>query len=101
VKRYVLSAGAELDLEAIWDYIAQDKIGAADRWIDKRYDAFEKLSQSPGMGRTRPDLTGLPVRFWGVGDYLIVYRVQENCIEIIAVTQGSRDIPTFLSERGS
>jgi len=31
VKKYVLSAAAELDLEAIWEYIAQDNIDAADR----------------------------------------------------------------------
>jgi len=31
MKKYVLSAPAELDLEAIWEYIALDNIDAADR----------------------------------------------------------------------
>lgn len=30
MKEYVLSAGAELDLDEIWEYIAHDNINAAD-----------------------------------------------------------------------
>ncbi len=32
---FILSAGAELDLDEIWEYIAADNIDAADRWIAK------------------------------------------------------------------
>jgi hypothetical protein len=39
-------AGAEMDLEAIWDYIAQDSLDAADRWIEKEFEAFE-VSRNP------------------------------------------------------
>jgi plasmid stabilization system protein ParE len=28
-----------------------------------------------------------------------IYRVQDELIEIVAVTQGARDIPAFLSQR--
>jgi len=31
MKGYVLSAGAEQDLDEIWEYIAHDNIDAADR----------------------------------------------------------------------
>jgi plasmid stabilization system protein ParE len=51
------------------------------------------------MGHRRDDLTRFPVLFWPVGAYLIVYRVQEGLIEIVAVTQGSRDIPSFIRQR--
>ncbi len=44
MNRYVLSVAAELDLDAIWDYIAQDNIDAADRWVSKLFDAFEALA---------------------------------------------------------
>jgi plasmid stabilization system protein ParE len=43
VKEYVLSVDAELDLDEIWDFIAQDSIEAADRWIEKLFDAFGSL----------------------------------------------------------
>jgi plasmid stabilization system protein ParE len=99
VNKYVLSVAAELDLDQIWDYIAEDNIDAADRWIDKLFDAFQSLAEAPGMGHRREDLTTLPVLFWPVGGYLILYRVQAEWIEIAAVTQGARDIPNFLSQR--
>jgi len=99
VKEYFLSVEAELDLDEIWSYIAQDKIDAADRWIARLFDAFEALARTPGMGHTRKDLTDHPVLFWPVGAYLILYRVQTERIEIVAVTQGGRDIPSFLRPR--
>jgi hypothetical protein len=34
-----------------------------------------------------------------VGAYLILYRIQKEFIEIVGVTQGARDIPTFLRQR--
>jgi len=96
---YVLSTGAELDLNEIWEYIALDNIRAADRWIGKLFDAFEALARNPGMGHERKDLTTYPILFWPVGAYLILYRVQSKRIEIVAVTQGARDIPLFLRQR--
>ena len=33
------------------------------------------------------------------GAYLIIYSAERRPIEIVAVTQGSRDIPAFLSRR--
>ena len=98
--KHVLSVDAELDLDQIWEYIAEDNIEAADRWIAKLFDAFESLAQAPGMGRKREDLTALPILFWPVGAYLILNRVQNEWIDIVAVTQGGRDIPTFLIQRG-
>jgi plasmid stabilization system protein ParE len=99
MSQYVLSVAAELDLDQIWEFIAEDNIDAADRWIDKLFDAFQSLAQAPGMGHRREDLTAHPILFWPVGAYLILYRVQTEWIEIVAVTQGTRDIPVFLSQR--
>jgi plasmid stabilization system protein ParE len=63
------------------------------------FDAFEALGQTPGMVHRRDDLTSYPVLFWPVGAYRIIYRAERRPIEIVAVTQGSRDIPAFLSRR--
>jgi plasmid stabilization system protein ParE len=99
MKEYVLSAGAELDLDEIWEYIAQDNIDAADRWVGKLFDAFVAQARTPGAGHRREDLTEYPVLFWPVGTYLILYRVQKRFIEVVAVTQGARDVPSFLRQR--
>ena len=96
---YVLSADADFDLDEIWEYIAADNLDAADSWIRKLFEAFEALGQTPGLGHRREDLTPYPVLFWPVGAYLIIYRADRRPIEIVAVTQGSRDIPAFLRRR--
>ena len=83
---YILSVDADFDLDDIWEYIAADSVDAADRWIEKLFDAFEALGRMPGMGHPREDLTLYPVLFWPP-------------IEIVAITQGARDIPAFMSRR--
>ncbi len=100
MKPYSLSLGADQDLDEIWKYIARDSIEAADRWIDTLYEAFDFISRTPGCGHARSDLTDRKVRFWTVRTYVIIYRESEDRVVIEAVTQGSRDIPTFLSGRG-
>jgi plasmid stabilization system protein ParE len=41
VSGYVLSADAEFDLDAIWEYIAADNIATADRWVVNLFESFE------------------------------------------------------------
>ena len=93
---YVLGADAESDLDEIWEYIAKDSVDAADHWIGKLFDAFEALGRMCGMGHKREDLTAYPVLFWPVGSYLIIYPAGHRPVEIVAVTQGSRDVPLCL-----
>jgi plasmid stabilization system protein ParE len=99
VSGYILSVDADLDLDEIWEYIAADNLEAADHWIEKLFDTFEALGQTAGMGHRREDLTLYPVLFWPVGAYLVIYRAECHPVEIVAVTQGSRDIPAFLRRR--
>jgi plasmid stabilization system protein ParE len=99
VTGYVLSVDADLDLDSIWEHIADDSVDAADRWIAKLFDAFELIGNTPGVGHKREDLTAYPVLFWPVGAYLIIYRAISGPVEIVAVTQGARDIPAFLQRR--
>jgi plasmid stabilization system protein ParE len=88
-----------LDLQEIWEYIAEDSVEAADRWVGKLFEAFGTLARTPALGHKREDLTAHPIRFWPVGAYLVLYRIQSRRIEIVAVTQGARDIPAFLRRR--
>jgi len=101
VTQYVLSVDADRDLNGIWDYIAEDNIDAADQWIARLFEAFEAIADSPGIGHKREDLTAYPVLFWPVGAYLIVYRATSRHVEIVAVTQGARNVPAFLHDRFS
>lgn len=99
MNKYILGVGTEQDLDDIWEYIAEDNPDAADRWLEKLFEAFDDLARNPRIGHRRKDLTPYPVLFWPVGEYLVIYRAQKALIEIVAVTQGARDIPSFLGGR--
>jgi plasmid stabilization system protein ParE len=69
---------AWIDLEDIWEFIADDNPGAADRVIEDILDTIEKLVPFPHQGYRRPDLTSRPLRFTNRWDYLIVYAPDAN-----------------------
>jgi plasmid stabilization system protein ParE len=96
---YVLSHAADLDLDDLWNHIAEDSVNAADRLTTKLLDSFEALARHPGMGHKREDLTHYPVLFWPVENYLVIYRGDRSPIQIVAIVYGGRDIPTFLHGR--
>ncbi len=93
---YVLSTQAEQDLAILWEYIAEDSIEAADRLVDRLFEAFDQIALVPGMGHSRDDLTSLPILFWPVDKYLVIYRAHTSMVEVVAVVHGSRDVPSFL-----
>jgi len=97
---YDLSPRAREEIREIWDFIARDNEDSADRWIMRLLGSFDLLARNPRIGHTRRDITDHELLFWPVENYLIVYRpIADGNIEIVAVTQGSRDIPTFLHKR--
>ena len=100
MSRYILGRDSEQDIDALWEYIAKDSLQAADRLIAEIFDAFESLARNPGIGHKREDLTKLPVLFWPVGNFLIIYRAERSLVEIVAVVHGKRDVPMFLRQRG-
>ncbi|HUB53173.1 MAG TPA: type II toxin-antitoxin system RelE/ParE family toxin [Terracidiphilus sp.] len=99
MSRYVLSEEALIELDEIWGYISQGNPNAADEWIEKLLDACDTIARNPRLGHKRADITDKSVLFWPVNTYLIVYRVNPDHIEVLAVTQGSRDIPSYLRRR--
>jgi len=99
MSRYVLSNEALLELDEIWEYIARDDVGAAGRWIEKILDACELLAKNPRVGHTHEEIADKSILFWPVGNYLIFYRVLGDHIEIVDVTEGHRDVPSFLRRR--
>ncbi len=44
------------DIAEVWDYIAEDNLDAADRWIDRLDEQFGLLATQPLMGRARPEI---------------------------------------------
>jgi plasmid stabilization system protein ParE len=82
---------AALDLEAIWDFIAQDNPDAADKVTADILTSIEAAVAFPHQGFRRPDLTSRPLRFLLVYDYLIAYAPDEKRLWIVAVLHGRRN----------
>ncbi len=96
----VFSPSARDDLVDIWEYISTDDLAAADRLIEEIQRACQRFAAMPEIGHLRADLTSSDIRFWPVGSYLVVYRLQADGVEIIRILSGYRDIVALLSDVG-
>jgi toxin ParE1/3/4 len=83
-------AEAEVDLDTIWNFIAEDNADAADRVIQEIEAAIKALVPFPHQGHRRPDLTQRPLRFVNVRDYLIAYAPDKKPLWVVAVVHGKR-----------
>src|SRR6266436_10060744 len=86
---------AALDLDEIWEFIAEANLdanlNAADIVIADILAALDKLVPFPNQGHKRPDLTSRPLRFKLVHEYLIAYAPDEKPLWVVAVLQGRRN----------
>ncbi|MGO9006053.1 MAG: type II toxin-antitoxin system RelE/ParE family toxin [Beijerinckiaceae bacterium] len=88
-----LAPQARAELSGIWNYIVKESgnAGAADGIIDAITESFYLLSQYSRMGRARDDLRpGL--RGFPVGQYVILYSIEGEDVEILHVFHGRQDI---------
>lgn len=75
------------DLEAIRNYVAQDRPKAADTLAEKLFRAGNALDLNPDRGRPIP---GGRRELTHVNPYLIRYRVRGDLVEILEVRHGAR-----------
>ena len=93
-----------LDLIEQADFIAQDNVDAAERFLTATENAFQFLAENPSAGRLREfsnaRLSG--IRMWpirGFDKHLIFYRDLSDAVEIIRVLHAARDIDRILGDR--
>ena len=82
---------AELDILEIWDYIAEDSIAEADRWMDRLDEKFALWATQRMMGRARDELAP-GIRSFPFGRYAVFYQPIANGIDVVRVLHGSRDV---------
>src|ERR1700739_1784569 len=90
------------DLEEIWEFIAPDNLGAADKILQEIYEAIQVLVSFPHLGHGRSDLTSKPLRFQIVRELLIAYAPDQKPLLVLAVLHGRRNprvIASLLCER--
>lgn len=95
--RVEFSPQARRDLLRIGDYIAQDSLGNARRWVGKLKRQCKQIGRSPDGYVSREDLApGL--RMAALGNYVIFYRVVERAVRIERVLHGARDLPRVITK---
>ena len=94
---YLITEPAEVDIDEILAYIADDNLTAAMSIYDRFIHCFEMLAQTPKAGRERTELR-FDARSFPEGNYLIFYRIiVSNDVEILRVLHGARDLDEIFS----
>lgn len=85
---------AEADLDDIWFYVAKESgsVEIANRSIDTVTDRFLVISGFPHIGRSRDEDFGPGCRSVIVGEYVIVYCVENRDVLILRVVHGRRNL---------
>ncbi|MEM8642837.1 MAG: type II toxin-antitoxin system RelE/ParE family toxin [Cyanobacteria bacterium P01_G01_bin.54] len=91
------------DLIDLATYIAQGNLDSSDRFLRAADETFKQLGQMSGLGRVcyfeSGRLQGMrQLAVKGFRKYLVFYRVVEDCVEIVRVLHGSRDLEAILEE---
>jgi toxin ParE1/3/4 len=87
----VYSPEAEHDLGQIVEYIAQDNLLAAMKWLDQTRATCELLAVQPSIGQRVKTKRFADARRHVAGNYLIYYRPIPDSVEILMVVHGARD----------
>jgi toxin ParE1/3/4 len=84
---------AEADLDDIWLYAATESgsMDVATRLVASITDRFCFLAGFPHAGRSRARDFGAGMRSFPVGEYVIVYSVEDGHVFILRVVHGRRD----------
>ena len=85
------SSFAHEDVEIIAAYIARDSEYAASRFVDKLFNATDKLLDHPLIGRVVPERNDARIREIFCGSYRIIYRIEKSTVWIVGVIHGARN----------
>jgi len=94
--RVVITAAAKADLLAIRRYIGADNPTRALSFVEELLDRCLALADTPRAYPLVPRYERFGIRRCVHGNYLILYRLQPEQIEVIHVVQGARDIEALL-----
>jgi toxin ParE1/3/4 len=96
----VITDPAEIDLEAIGDWIARESPTRALSLVRELRRACEALVELPQGYALVPRYEHAGIRRRVHGNYLIFYRIAEDIIEVLHVLHGARDYEPILFAGG-
>jgi toxin ParE1/3/4 len=77
-------------ISEIADYISQDKPGAALNWIDSIFESMNKVDAFPKSGRMVPEVGLEDIREVFVGNYRVIYRIEDDRLSVLTVRHGKQ-----------
>jgi len=78
-------------MEDIWRYTAENwSVAQADRYSDALSATFDSIGRMPEIARERTQISP-PVRLHPSAQHVIIYRIQDDRIEIMRVLGGKQD----------
>lgn len=99
----LLTAGAEQDLEAIHEYIADyDSVAHAEHVLDRLLAVVESLSRFPERGGHPKELSAVGIREYrqtSFKPYRVIYRVEGTRVIVYVIADGRRDMQSLLARR--
>lgn len=99
----LLTAGAEKDLEALYDYIAEyDSPASADHVLDQLLKVATSLASFPERGSHPKELLALGIREYRqtlFKPYRVIYRMVGQRVYIYLIIDGRRDMQALLARR--
>lgn len=99
----LLTKGAEQDLEAIYDYIAEfDDSAHADHVLDRLMATAEQLAIMPERGSYPRELVDLGIKDYRqvfFKPYRLIYRVMARDVVVFVIADGRRDMQSLLTRR--
>ena len=98
MSKLVWTAPAVSDLEAIYDFIANDSEYYASSFIEELIQQPEKLLEFPKIGRIVPEYNRMDIRELIFQSYRIIYQITDDRITILTVIHGKRDLLIVYSE---
>jgi len=99
MRSYELTAQARIDYFDAYDFIASRSEQTAGSWENRILEAFDRLAESPHMGRIHPEYAPSYLRFWIEGQYLVIYDPEAVPLQVTGILHGAQDLFSLISRR--
>ena len=87
----IWSPSALDDVDAIAEYIARDSVDQAALFATRLIEATDRLTDFPQSGRVIPEIANPACREIFVGQYRIMYRLENDDVWITGIVHGTRN----------
>lgn len=81
-----------IQLNKYADFIAEDNVLAAEKWVLNLLGKTDQLSNLPQSGRIVPEYNDLNIREIIEGDYRLIYRIKGEKVYVQSVRHSRQDL---------